>query len=267
MSERIGFILGGGYLAKKSVLNALKEGFDIYVAGFENITDTDFPKDVKIEYFKIGQIGKIINFFKKNDVKKVVLIGNISHINVFRDVMPDLRGALFLMKMKDKTPDGIFKAVKEELKSEGIDIEKSTRFLLDSTLPKGLICGNLKKDDLEQIEYGYNIAKNIASMDIGLSVVIKDFCVIAVEAVEGTDECIKRAGELLGKKGDFILVKVSRPKQDIRFDLPVIGSKTVEAMYKAGGRLIAAESEKTLVADFDEMIKLAKEKNLTIYGV
>lgn len=267
MTNKIGFILGGGFLAKKSVLNALKEGFEVYVAGFKNITDDYLPAEVKVEYFKIGQVGKIISFFKKNNVNKVILLGNIPHVNVFKDVRPDLRGALFLMKIKNKTPSGIFDAVKEELKSEGIEIERSDRFLLDSVLPRGVVCGSLKKDDIKQIEYGYRIAKNIAAMDIGLSIVIKDFCVIAVEAVEGTDECIKRAGDILKNKGDFLLIKVARPDQDLRFDLPVIGSKTVEVMYLAGGRLIAAESGKTVVADFDEMLRSAKEKGLTIYGI
>lgn len=267
MSDRIGFILGSGDLAYKALKNAIKTGLNVYVAAFEKIPgDIDY-NGAKIEYFKLAEVGKIIDFFKKNSVKKVVLIGNVPHVNIFKLLTPDIRGAMFLMKLKDKTPKGIFKAIENEFLNEGIEIENSTRFLSDCLLKKGIICGRLTDDDIKQIEYGFRIAKNIASMDIGLTVIVKDYCVVAVEALEGTDACIKRAGDILGRNSGFIMIKVSRPEQDMRFDLPVIGSNTVLSVFRAGGRIIACESEKTLVADFDNMVRLAKDSNVTVYGI
>ena len=265
MSENIGFILGRGDLAYKAVANAIKSGVSVYVAAFEEVPR--YLSGAKIEYFKIGEVGRIIGFFKKNSVRRVVLIGSIPHISAFKLLTPDLRGALFLMRLKDRSAKGIFNAVKEELGKEGIEIEDSTRFLQDSILKKGLICGDISDDDMKQIDYGFNIAKRIASLDIGLTVIVKDFCVVAVEALEGTDACIRRAGEILGKNSGFIMVKVSRPQQDMRFDLPVIGSNTVVSVYEAGGRIIACESGKTLVADYDRMVEIAKSKGITIYGI
>lgn len=267
MSEKIGFILGEGELALKAVKNALKDGVSVYIAAFDKVGREFEGDDVTVEYFKLGEVGRIIDFFKKNGVKKVVLIGNISHKNAFSLLSTDLRGTLFLMKLKDKTPLGIFKAVKEELSKEGIAIEQTTRFLQDSILKKGSLYGRLTEDELEQINYGFRIAKNIAAMDIGLCVIVKDFCVVAVEALEGTDQCIKRAGEILGKRSGFIMVKVARPSQDMSFDPPVIGSKTVLNVAQAGGKVIACEGDKTLVADYERMIETAKEFGIKIYGI
>ncbi len=268
MNEKIGFILGGGDIARISVENAVKEGVEVFVAGFEGITDEDIKNyNVSFELFKLGQVGKIIDFFVKNGVKKVVMIGSVSHINIFKDLRPDVRGALFLMKLKDKTPKGIFRAIEKELLKDGIEVESSVRFLSDSLLPPGVLCGKISHKEFEEIKYGFDIAKKIAAMDIGLTVIIKDWCVVAVEAMEGTDACIKRAGQLSGEKSGFIMVKVARPDNDVRFDLPVIGPKTVESVFEAGGKIIASEAEKTIVVDIKKTVELACKKGISIYGV
>ncbi|MGC9070366.1 MAG: LpxI family protein [Elusimicrobiales bacterium] len=268
MSERIGFIIGGGDLARICVENAVKEGLNVFVAGFDGITDREIERyNISFEFFKLGELARIIDFFNKNSVKKVVIIGKVSHINVFKDIKVDMRGALFLMKLKDKTPTGIFKAIEDELLKDGIEVESPLRFLSNNLLPHGVLCGEVSKDEIREIEYGFNIAKRIASMDIGLSVMIKDYCVVAVEGIEGTDACIRRAGQLCGKNSGFIMVKVARPNQDVRFDLPVIGPSTVENIFEAGGRIIAAEADKTVVADIKKTIEIACDKGVSIYGV
>ena len=132
--------------------------------------------------------------------------------------------------------------------------------------PKGVITGRITADELKQIEYGFSIAKKIADMDIGLSVAIKDYSVVAVEAMEGTDECIKRAGVLLNGES-FIIVKVSRTNQDFRFDLPVIGSKTLEIAYGAGAKIIAVESFKTIIVEKEQTLACARRLDMSILGV
>lgn len=268
MSDRIGFIAGGGSLPVVAIKNAVKKGFSVFVAGFKNITDEKlYSSGVFYKEFKLGEIGKLLDYFADNDVKKVILLGYVSHINVFRDLKPDLKGLMLITRIKDKTPLGIFRVIEDEFKKYGISIISPIDFLKDNIAKEGIICGKLSDDDLVDIKYGFNIAKKIAEMDIGLTVVVKDRCVIAVEALEGTDECIKRAGEILGRRSDFVMVKVSRPKQDMRFDLPVIGGNTVRNVYNAGGKVIAIESHKTIIVDIDETISIAKKYGITIFGI
>lgn len=264
--SKIGIIAGSGDLPLCAAKNAKKSNVDVYVVAFKNYTDKEIEKYAKTEYFNLGSISAPIKFLKQNGVDKVIFLGTIDHINIFRDLRPDFRAAKMLIEMKDKTPNGIFKLISKELEKDLIEVIDSTIFLKDLIAESGVLTGSISDDDIKQIEYGYKIAKKISEMDIGLSVIIKDYSVVAVEAIEGTDQCIKRAGSLLKGK-DFILVKVARPDQDFRFDLPVIGTKTVENMKENGGRIIAIESKKTLIIEKDKTIKLAKKLGISIFGV
>jgi hypothetical protein len=271
--KNIGLIAGGGSLPVIIAKEAIKNGYNVFVVGFEGFTDEGLKNIAsKSEFFKLGKIQSPIDFLKNNKVNKVILIGNISHVNIFSDIRPDLRAANLLIRLKDKTPTGIFNSICEELKKDGLEPFDTSLFLKNSLAKKGIIVGKtISKNKYEDIRYGFDIAKRIAEMDIGLSVIVKDKAVIAVEAIEGTDECIKRAGEIL-KKGayknrNFSLIKVSRPNQDMRFDLPVIGIKTIENMFENGGDLIAIESDKTLIIDIENTLNKAKEKGISIIGL
>ncbi|MEF3280648.1 MAG: UDP-2,3-diacylglucosamine diphosphatase LpxI [Elusimicrobiota bacterium] len=264
--NKIGIIAGSGTLPVVAARNAKTQNIQVYTIGFKNLTDPDIEKYSTTKYFSLGNISSPIEFLKKNCVNTVIMLGKIEHVNVFRDLRPDLRMARIFIKLKDKTPMGIFKTVSEELKKDGIDILDSTIFLKELIAEKGIICGKVSRTEIEEIDYGYNLAKKIADMDIGLSIVIKDRSVISVEAIEGTDECIKRAGSLV-KKGGFILIKVARTNQDFRFDLPVIGTKTIEVFSSIGGKIIAIESGKTIIIDKEKTIEMARKSGISIFGI
>lgn len=273
MTKNIGLIAGGGNLPVFIAREAARNGFSVFTAGFEGFTSDEIrASSAACEFFKLGKIDAPIKFFKNNGVSSCIMAGNIAHVNVFSDIRPDLRGANLLMKLKDKSPTGIFSAIAGELARDGIELANSAMFLKDSLAKQGVIAGGtISPKRFEDVKYGFEVARQIAGMDIGLSVVVKDRAVIAVEAIEGTDECVKRAGEILRRKNpgnaSFTLVKAARPRQDMRFDLPVIGSKTVETVAAAGGDLIAVEAEKTLIVDLDATVRLADEKKITIVGI
>ncbi|MBP7796892.1 MAG: UDP-2,3-diacylglucosamine diphosphatase LpxI [Elusimicrobiales bacterium] len=265
--NKIGIIAGSGNLPVIAAKNATDEGLEVYTIAFNNYTDKEIEKYSITKFFNLGSISKPIEFLKENGVDSLVMLGTIPHINVFRDLRPDLRAMKFFVKLRNKTPLSILNAIADELLSDGIKVIDSTVFLKNLIIGKGVVCGSVSDERIKEIEYGYNIAKKIAELDIGLSVVIKDYSVIAVEAIEGTDECIKRAGLLLDDKNGFILVKVARPHQDFRFDLPVIGERTIKNLSEAGGDIIAIESGTTLLVDKEKSIEIANKLNVSIIGI
>lgn len=269
---KIGIIAGGGDLPSIIAREALAGGFEVYTAGFEGFTCEEMKKiSSACEFFKLGKIQAPVDFFKKNGVEEIILIGNIAHVNIFKDLKPDLRGAALLLKLKDKSPMGIFKALSQELARDGLRPADTTMFLKNSLADKGLMAGSkISREYYEDAVYGMETAKKIAALDIGLSVAVREKAVLAVEAAEGTDACVKRAGEILtasGIKGGFCLAKAARPSQDLRFDLPVIGTGTVESMFSAGGRVIAVEAGKTLVVEKNKTFSLAALRNISIIGL
>ncbi len=264
--NKIGIISGSGTLPVIAAKNASSMGYDVYSICFKNHTSKEIEKYSNARYFPIGNFSDPVRFLKENGVDEVILLGTVSHINIFRDIRPDIRAAKFLFNLKNKTPLGILKSIEKELLKDGIKIIDSTVFLKELMAPADLIAGRITDNDLNQIKYGFSIAKKIAEMDIGLTVAIKDYSVIAVEAIEGTDECIKRAGELL-KGESFIIIKVSRPDQDFKFDLPVIGTKTVENASKAGAKIIAVEADKTIIVDKEKTVEHAKKLDVSIVGI
>lgn len=266
--NKIGIVAGGGDLPVLIAKEASVNGAEVYCAAFEGFARPDIKElSASCEFFKLGKIQAPIDFFKKNGVREIILIGNISHINVFRDLNPDLRGASLLLGLKDKSPTGIFRALSKELEKDGLKPADTSMFLKESLAQKGLLAGpKVSQKTYEDLSFAMETASKIASLDIGLSVAVKDKAVIAVEAAEGTDACIKRAGEILGGSKGFVLGKAARPNQDFRFDLPVIGKTTVENLLQAGGYALAVESQKTLIVNKKDTLDFASEKNISIIG-
>lgn len=271
MENKIGLIAGGGKLPVLIASQAVKNNYQVFAVGFEGFTSQELAKYSNLQIFKLGKISAPIEYLKKNGVNKAVMIGYIPHVNIFSDLSPDARAINLFLRLKDKTPKGIFLALEQELKKDGIELVNSAMFLEENFAKQGIIAGKkISSERFEDIKYGFEIAKKISAMDIGLSVIVKEKAIVAVEAMEGTDECIKRAGNILSQKKAnkaFTLVKVARPDQDIRFDLPVIGLNTVKNMAENGGDIIAIEAGKTLIVDLNETIELARAKNITIVGV
>lgn len=272
--NKIGLIAGEGkmpvYIAKKAV----EKGYEVFVLGLRgNACEKDYQKyAARFKYIRLGQLGTGIEFFKSCGVTRFVMAGRVQHTSIFTNLMPDLRGAKFLASLKSMQTKHILSRLIEEIQKEGLFCENSALFLEDFFPKKGLLTKRTPtEDEQKSIDYGYQIAKEIARLDIGLTCVVSQQAVIAVEGMEGTDRCILRAGELykknLEKESPAAIVKVARPQQDNRYDLPVIGTGTLNNMHKAGFSVLAFEAEKTLVMDLEEVIKLADKYNMCIMAI
>jgi len=273
--ENIGLIAGGGAFPLLFAAEAKKAGHKLFVAGLEGITaKTIETYAAETVYFKLGQVSGPINFFKSRGVKKALMAGSVPHVSIFGEILGDLRGALLLLRLKDKKANAILGAIAEELASDGIKLVSSATLLERLLVKPGLMAGRkLSDDSLKCAAFGWKAAKTLASLDIGLTVVLRDRVVLAAEAQEGTDACIKRSGEILrrlrgpdSKGRAMMVVKVARPDQDMRFDLPVVGAETLRRMKEAGAGTLVLEAGKTLILGMQEFMAAAKETGITIFG-
>lgn len=263
----IGIIAGGGQFPILFAKKAKIKGYNTHAIGFHSDTDKSLSSHVdEFQLIYIGQLNKLIKFFNKHNVSQVVMLGSINKVNVFKDIRPDLK-ALSLIAKKIRThDDSALTTFADFLSKEGIEVLPSTFLLPELLSPKG--CWTQKKPDkgqLNDIKLGWEIAGEIGRLDIGQSVIISDGSVIAVEAIDGTDETIKRGGKLSGS-GKCVLVKRSKPNQDLRFDLPSTGSTTIEMMHQSGVNVLAIEAGNSLSFDREEMIALADKYKISIVG-
>ena len=273
-TKKIGLIAGEGKMPVYIAQKAVSKGYEVYVAGAKgNAKEEDFKTCARVfQAFRLGQLGAGIRFFKEHGVTRVVMAGRVQHTSIFSNLMPDLRGAKFLASLKNMQTKTILSRIMDEFKKDGIEFENSALFLEDFMPQKGVLSSRTPTQEEQQaIAFGYKTAKAIAALDIGLTCVVSQNAVIAVEGMEGTDRCILRAGELYKnsaeKKAAVAVVKVARPDQDSRFDLPVIGKGTVESLRKAGIGVLAFEAEKTLVLDLEDVIHLADKYGICLAAV
>lgn len=262
----IGIIAGNGIYPETFVTGARKAGVKRLAAcAFENETKPELASQVDaIEWVRVGQLSKMIKFFVAQGVKQCVMVGQIAPKNLF-DLRPDLRLLMMLAKLKQRNAETLFGAIADELKKDGIELLPATTFLEDLVPAPGVVAGpSLKKRRWEDVEYGYTIAKESSRLDIGQTVVVKNGTVLAVEAFEGTNECVKRGGSL--GKGKATMVKVSKPNQDMRFDVPVIGPDTIRNAAESGVDVIAVEAGKALILGKDEVDKLCLTLKVTLVG-
>ena len=271
MAERVGLICGAGEFPLLLAKGAVNSGREVVTVGFKGITPPDIEQySVKTEYFRLGKINAPIEFFKENGVKKIMMAGNVPHVSIFGGIMPDLRAIRILASLKDKRANSLLSTIADELKKDGLEMISSAEFLTEMLAKEGLICGkSLTKDEQNAAAYGWEAAKALASLDIGLTVVLREKVVYAAEGQEGTDRCILRAGDLMrqsGDKGRLMVVKVARPKQDMRFDLPVAGIQTLRTMKEAGAGILVVEAEKTLIFNPEAFIKEAEKLGITVFA-
>ena len=238
----------------------------IVVAAFEGETDPALVSLVdEVEWMRVGQLGKLVSFFKKRSVTDVVMAGQIAPKNLF-DLRPDVKALLLLGKLKTRNAESIFGAIGDELKKVGATLLPATTFLEDHLAPPGLIAGpKLSRREEDDVRFGYGIAKEVSRLDIGQTVVVKNGTVLAVEAFEGTNVAIKRGGEL--GRGEATVVKVSKPDQDFRFDVPCIGPQTLEAARDAKVRVLAIEAGRTLLLEREKLLATAGEHRISIFGI
>lgn len=242
--------------SNKVICIALKEEAD---KNLEKICD-------KVFWISIGKFQKIIDTLKKECVKNVIMAGQVKHVKIYSAISMDLRAIRVMSKLINKKTDTILKSISDEFEKDNMCLMSSCLYLKHLLAPKGIITGKkLSSEENKDVDFGSKIAKGIAGFDIGQTVVVKDRSVLAVESVEGTDECIKRA-YYLGGDGS-IVVKVAKPNQDFRFDVPIIGLQTIDTLIQNKVRAMAIEAGVTLILDKDEVIKKAKEKKVTIIGI
>lgn len=262
--ETLGIIAGNGVYPRLIADAARKAGVKrIAAAAFTNETDQILEQHADVlEWMRVGQLGRLLKFFRGQDVHHAIMAGQIAPKNLF-DLRPDVKALMLLGKLKQRNAESIFAAIADELAKIGVDLLPATTFLEDSLARAGLIAGpKLSPRQEHDIELGLNVAKEIARLDIGQTVVIKNGTIVAVEALEGTNEAIKRGGTLAGEGG--VMVKVSKPNQDMRFDVPVIGVETIRIAAKSGVRVIAVEAGKTLLLQSDAVADLANRSKISI---
>ncbi len=262
--KTVGIIAGNGIYPEIFAQAARKAGVQFLVAAaFNEETESAFPKCVdEIAWFRVGQLGKVIKFFKKHEVTQGVMVGQIAPRNLF-DLRPDLRILKILSQVKERNAESLFGAIADELASEGITLMSAITFL-DDLLPKAGHVGGprLSERQTDDAVYGMKIAKEVSRLDIGQTVVVKKGTVLAVEAFEGTDEAIKRGGAL--GKGSAMMVKVSKPNQDFRFDVPCVGPATIKRAAEAGVCAIVVEAQCTLILGMEEVLKLCNAKKISL---
>lgn len=266
-TDKIGIIAGGGQFPLLFAKAAHNQGLKVYAAAHQGETDEALVDHVeRLQWVKLGQLGKIISFFKQEGVKKTVFIGSITKTNIFRDVRPDLKGLGLWNKINIKQDDAILRAVADRLEKDGIEVVASTGYVPELLFPKGILTKKKPtKDQMVDIIYGWEIARSLGNLDIGQCVVVRNQTVLAVEAIEGTDATILRGGTLGKEKA--VVVKLRKPKQDIRFDLPAIGMKTIDSMKEVKASVLAVEAEYALFFDRDAVIQAADNAGIVIVGV
>jgi hypothetical protein len=262
--QTLGIIAGNGVYPRLLADSARKAGVGkIVAAAFTGETDPTVAESVDlIQWMRVGQLNRLLKFFRDQKVHQAIMAGQIAPKNLF-DLRPDGKAMLLLAKLKERNAESIFVAIADELAKIDIDLLPATTFLEDSIAPSGLIAGqNLSRREEQDVELGRKIAKEIARLDIGQAVIVKSGTIVAVEAFEGTNETIKRAGALVGKGA--VLIKVAKPNQDMRFDVPVIGVETIRVAAEAKLRVIAIEAGRTLLLERDEIVELAGRSKISL---
>lgn len=261
---KFGLIAGNGQFPFMVLEGARQSGADMVVAAIREETNPEIEKLAdRVNWIGIGQLGRMIRFFKEEGVEKAIMAGQVKHVQIFSRAIPDARMLKVLLRLPRRNTDSLIGAIAAELQSEGIELVDSTCFLQDY-LPRPGVLTRRKPDEHEQedIEYGLEIAHEIARLDLGQTIVVRAKACVAIEAMEGTDQTIRRAGSLV-KRG-LTVVKIAKPNQDMRFDVPVVGIPTIETMVEAGATCLCITAGKTLMFDRDAMIELANKKKIAI---
>ncbi len=262
--DKIGLIAGNGKFPLAFAKAAREKGLQVIAVAHEGETLPELAQFVDgIFWVKVGQLGKLIKVFKDQGVSDVLMAGGIKKTRLFGGGFPDMRAVALLARMIHKKDDSLLRAVAEELESEGITVRDSTLYL-DSLLAQPGILTKRKpsRDEQQDIEFGWHMAKEIGELDIGQTVVVKDQAVLAVEAIEGTDEAIRRGGGLC--KEGAVVVKICKPHQDLRFDLPAIGLETMKTMAGVRAACLAIEAGRTIVLDREAVVAEANRAGISI---
>jgi UDP-2,3-diacylglucosamine hydrolase len=265
--KKVGLIAGKGELPMAIADEAKTQGYTVIAVGLEPLADKSLSAHVdEIQWVNVGKFGKMIDTMKKYDIREAVMAGKVSKTLLYKSsITPDLRAVKLLLSLKDRSDDSVLLAITDELAKEGVHLLDILRFSSALLASKGVLTKDAPSDqDWKDIAFGWKIAREIGRLDIGQTVVVKNQAIMSVEAIEGTDEAIKRGGTLAGK--DAVVVKVSKPNQDMRFDVPVIGLDTLKAMKAVHARVLAVEANKCLILNKDKILDEAKKAGISIVG-
>jgi UDP-2,3-diacylglucosamine hydrolase len=265
---RYGLIAGNGKFPFLVVEGARRAGVSLAVAAIREETDPAIERVVdeaggRVAWVGIGQLGRMIRFFKREGVGRAIMAGQVRHVQIFSGALPDVRMVKMLLSLPRRNTDALIGGVAAELARDGIELIDSTYFLRDHLPAEGVLTRRAP-DERERgdVEYGLEVAREIARLDLGQTIVVRSRACVAVEAMEGTDACVRRAGQLA--RGRLTVVKVAKPDQDMRFDVPVVGVPTIQVMVEAGATCLSVTAGKTLVFDREEMIRLAERHRVSV---
>jgi UDP-2,3-diacylglucosamine hydrolase len=268
---RLGLVAGNGRFPFLVLDAARAAGHDVTVIALKEEAFPDLadaaarPPRAELHWVSLGQLGKWVNLMKQAGVTQAVMAGQVKHTKLFSDIVPDLTAMGLLMQLKARNTDAIISGVADLLRDHGITLLDSTALLAPMMAPPGVLTKRAP-DAQEQadLDFGYAVADAIAGLDVGQTIAVKAGAVVAVEAMEGTDAVIARAAHLAG--AGVRVVKVAKPKQDMRFDVPVIGLSTIEAMTAAGATVLSVDAAKTLMIDGDAIVRAADAAKISIVG-
>lgn len=274
-NERIGLLAGWGRFPIVFAEQASRQGYTVYCSAIAGMADDEMPSYChKVQYTPLARLGAAIRFFKRNGVNRIVMAGKV-HKQVLFDpwrvfrLLPDMRTLhmWFRYATNNKSDDTLLLAVIREFERDGITFESALTFCPELLVKHGFITRRQPTvSQWKDIRFGWDLAKEMGRLDIGQTVIVQDTAVIAVEAIEGTDQCIRRAGTLC-KRGNLVVVKVAKPQQDMRFDVPTIGVQTIQTMQEAGARVLAIESGMTILLDEPEVVTLAERLGIAIVSL
>lgn len=264
--ETLGIIAGSGVypllLADAARVAGVKR---IAVAAFRNETSADMVNRAdEMEWLRVGQLGRLLNFFREKEVQHAIMAGQIAPGNLF-NLRPDFKAMFLLARLKERNAESIFSAIADLLAESGVELLPASTFLDHLLAPEGHIAGpKLREREAQDVAFGFAIAKQLSALNVGQTIVVKNGTVLAVEAFEGTNEAIRRGGSL-GKK-NAVVIKVTKPKQDMRFDIPVIGTETLKVANESKIRVIAVEAGRTLLLEKATLLELADRYKISLAG-
>lgn len=268
-AEAIGLIAGNGRFPFLVLEEAKRRSVPVVTIAIEDETEPAIQElAANLHWIGLGEVGRCVRILKDAGIHRALMAGQVKHKKIFGLLRPDWLLLKVLSRLKTRNPDAILKAVAEVLSEEGIDLMDSTSFLTSLIASSGTIGRRSPtRAEKQDIRFGFGMAKELSRLDIGQTVVVKDRAVVAAEAMEGTDETIRRAGTIVSSApAGLTVVKVARPHQDMRFDVPVVGPSTIDSMVTAGALVLALEAGKTLLLERDELIRRADEAAIAVVG-
>jgi DUF1009 family protein len=265
--EPLGLIAGNGRFPFLAAAGARRAGRRVVALAIREETDPDLEAEVdELHWVSLGQLGKAIGHLKKAGAREALMAGQVKHKQIFSDIVPDLKLMGVLARLAFQNTDSLIGGVADALSRDGITLLSSVAFLGDQLATPGAMTRRRPtKDERADLEYGEKVARTLAGMDLGQTAVVKGRAAVALEAMEGTDEVIRRAGRLAGK--GTTVVKVSKPSQDMRFDVPVVGPGTLEAMAEAGTGVLALDAGRTLVIEKAAFLETAEAGGVAVWGL